>query len=121
VTINYRRKRQTLSILFAFLTIVSPTQADPIRDVRSLSVFKGTIWTNSPVGPLSLERSRDELGFHGILFGAMFVERTVCVAGSTIKVSRWSKQIKVTSSDTCVSVRDCPTSVMDLDVYVKPR
>ncbi len=40
------------------------------------------------------------------------MERTVCVAGSTIKVSRWSEQIKVTSSDTCVSMRDCPTSIM---------
>ena len=30
----------TLSILFAFLTLAFPTRADPISDVRSLSVFK---------------------------------------------------------------------------------
>jgi hypothetical protein len=46
------------------------------------------------------------------------VERIVRAAGSTVKVSRWSKQIKVMSSDTCVSIRDCLTSITPRRVFV---
>ena len=56
----------------------------------------------------ALEQRRDR----AIPFVAIFVERTVYAAGSTSKVSRWSKQIKVMSSDTCVSIRDCLTSIL---------
>jgi len=64
----------------------------------------------------------EQMRFYGIPFIAIFVERAVCAADSTVKVSRWSQsEIKSLRAIRASSIRDCLPSIMRRVVYVKQR
>ena len=79
----------TLSILFALLPVASPAQADPISDVRSLSVFKDADLSKLAGGAVLASRGPAMSFGRGLVIESVYVVR-VPVQRTVLLQQQWN-------------------------------